>query len=239
MGRDVYRAGMGTEVKDSYGLGPPGPLSLPPDERPRERLLKLGPAALSDEELLAVILVSGVPGRNVTAMASELLEYLDREREVPAVENLRGFTGMGQSKACSVAAMLEFGRRKWASGQRIRTPSEIFELIRHHADRRQERFLCISLNGAHEVLAVRTVTIGLVNRTIIHPREVFSDPILDRASSIVVAHNHPSGEVVPSVEDDEVTERLKSASDILGLQLLDHLIFSSAIWFSYRQAGKL
>ena len=213
------------------------PLSLPKEERPRERLIRSGPKSLSDQELLSIILVSGVHGRNVTLLAQELLERLDRDNDIPSMDELCRLTGMGESKACKVAAMLEFGRRKWASGQRIRCPGDIYNLIRHHADRRQERFLCISLNGAHEVLAVRIVTIGLVNRTIVHPREVFADPISDRASAIAVAHNHPSGNVQPSAEDNEITWKLKDAADILGMNFLDHMIFSETCFHSYRQEG--
>ena len=214
-----------------------GPLSLPKEKRPRERLINYGPESLSDEELLSVILVSGVKGKNVSLLARELLAKLEKEKNLPTVEELSRLTGLGKSKACIVAAMLEFGRRKWASGQRIRNPRDIYHLIRHHADRRQERFLCLSLNGAHEVLAVRIVTIGLVNRTIVHPREVFADPILDRASAVAVAHNHPSGNIQPSAEDQEITDRLKTAGDILGLNFLDHLIFSDKFYFSFRQEG--
>ena len=223
------------EVRDTRNAS--GPLSLPKDERPRERLIRAGPESLSDQDLLSIILVSGVQGKNVTLLANELLSKLDRERDMPSVKELCRLTGLGESKACTVAAMLEFGRRKWASGQRIRHPGDIFNLIKHHADRRQERFLCLSLNGAHEVLAARIVTIGLVNRTIIHPREVFADPILDRASAIAVAHNHPSGNIKPSEEDNQITRRLKAAADILGLNFLDHLIFSENFYFSFRQEG--
>jgi DNA repair protein RadC len=215
----------------------PGPLSLPKEERPRERLIRSGPKSLSDQELLSIVLVSGVRGKNVTLLAKELLERLDREKEIPTLDELCCLAGMGESKACTVAAMLEFGRRKWASGQRVRHPGDIYKLIRHHADRRQERFLCISLNGAHEVIAVRIVTIGLVNRTIVHPREVFADPINDRASAIAVAHNHPSGNVQPSEEDKEITGRLRAAADILGLNFLDHLIFSETCYYSFRHEG--
>jgi DNA repair protein RadC len=136
--------------------------------------------------------------------------------------------------------MLEFGRRKWGpAGVRIRHPEDIYKAIRHYADRRQECFICLSLNGAHEVLAIRIVTMGLVNRTIVHPREVFSDPILDRASAVAVAHNHPSGQPEPSEEDDDITQSLKAAADILGIRLLDHIIFTDAVYFSYRQAKRL
>ena len=214
-----------------------GPLSLPREERPRERLIRAGPESLSDQDLLSVVLVSGIRGKNVTLLALELLSKLDSEKTIPPVKELCLLAGMGESKACAVVAMLEFGRRKWAAGQRIRHPSDIFNLIRHHADRRQERFLCLSLNGAHEVQAIRIVTIGLVNRTIVHPREVFADPIIDRASAIIVAHNHPSGNLQPSEEDYEITRRLKKAADILGINFLDHLIFSETSYFSFNKEG--
>jgi DNA repair protein RadC len=212
---------------------------LAPEERPREKLIDKGPAALSDRELLAILLNVGIKGKNVTALARELQDHLDRENGIHSVEELSRLDGIGKTKACSIVAMLEFGRRRWgATGTRINHPEDIFELVKHYADRRQERFICISLNGAHEVLAVRVVTIGLVNKTIVHPREVFADPILDRSSAIIVAHNHPSGQLIPSGEDDEVTERLRSAAEILGLHFLDHLIFSDRAFFSYRQAGR-
>jgi len=192
---------------------------------------------LSDEELLSVILVSGIRGKNVSLLARELLSKLEAEKGMPSVSELCRLSGFGISKACTVSAILEFGRRKWASGQRIKHPEDIYELIRHHADRRQEKFISISLNGAHEVLAIRIVTIGLVNRTIIHPREVLADPIQDRASSVAVAHNHPSGNLQPSMEDRKITQRLKDAAEILGLNFLDHLIFSDTDLFSFRREG--
>jgi len=222
---------------DNHETGCLSPLSRLKEDRPRERLIRMGPKSLSDEELLSIILVSGIHGKNVSVLARELLSKLEAEKETPTVSELCRLSGLGISKACTVSAMLEFGRRKWASGQRIRHPEDIFDLIRHHADRRQEKFISISLNGAHEVLAIRIVTIGLVNRTIIHPREVLADPIQDRASSVAVAHNHPSGNLHPSPEDKRITQRLKEAAEILGLNFLDHLIFSDTDLFSFRREG--
>jgi DNA repair protein RadC len=217
-----------------------GPLALPPSRRPRERLCAFGPEALSDQELLSVLLNSGIRGKNVSLIAAELLDRLEQERTIPPVKELALLNGLGKSRASAIVAMLEYGRRRWgAAGTRIRHPSDIYNLVRHYADRRQERFICISMNGAHEVLAVRIVTIGLVNRTIVHPREVFADPILDRASAITVAHNHPSGQLDPSVEDDDITSRLLEAAKVLGIQLLDHIIFTETSFFSYRQAERL
>ncbi|MDR0494737.1 MAG: DNA repair protein RadC [Treponema sp.] len=216
------------------------PLELNVEQRPRERLMNRGPASLSDAELLAVLLNTGIKGKNVFELASDLLGLLDRNREIPPVQEISKLSGMGSSKACAVSAMLEFGRRRWGEvGSVIKYPDEIFSLVRHYADRKQERLISLSLNGAHEVLAVRVVTVGLVNKTIVHPREVFADLIQDRAAAFAVAHNHPSGQISPSPEDDEITERLLKASEILGLHFLDHVIFSGTAWWSYRKSGKL
>ena len=221
-------------------VGGKGLLGLPPSQRPRERLLSRGPDALSDAELLAILLNTGIKGKNVSDLAEDLLNLLDRNKEIPEVSEISRISGMGNSKACAIAAMLEFGRRRWGSvGFVVKNPSDIFTLVRHNADRKQERFISLSLNGAHEVLAVRVVTVGLVNRTIVHPREVFADIIQDRAAAFIVAHNHPSGQIAPSSEDDEITERLKKAAAILGLHFLDHLIFSENAWWSYRQNNRL
>jgi DNA repair protein RadC len=213
---------------------------IPREQQPREKLCREGPEALSDRELLCILLNTGIKGKSVTVLAGELVEKLDRCKNIPPVKELAAINGLGETKACTVAAMLELGRRRWGqAGTKICLPKDVFDLIRHFADRRQERFLCISLNGAHEVLAVRVVTVGLVNRTIVHPREVFSDPIQDRASAVCVAHNHPSGNLKPSGEDDEITRKLQAAAEILGLNFLDHIIFSGEGFFSYSQKGLL
>jgi DNA repair protein RadC len=218
----------------------PADFPFSPEKRPREKLIGAGPSALSDHELLSILLNVGIRGKPVSVLAGELLEHLDREKGIPSIKELSHLTGIGESKACAIAAMLEFGRRRWSAlGTRIRHPEDIFNAVRHYADRRQERFICISLNGAHEVLAVRIVTIGLVNRTIIHPREVFADPIADRSCAVCCAHNHPSGELQPSQEDDDVTLTLLKAAKILGIRFLDHVIFSERAYFSYRQENRL
>jgi DNA repair protein RadC len=228
-------------LKDEYFAAPEcSPSNLPRASRPREKLIATGPEALADSELLAILLNTGVQGKNVNILAVELMELLDRERGIPSIEELCQLTGLGMSKASAIVAMLEFGRRRWgASGTRIKHPRDIFDVVRHFADRRQERFVCLSMNGAHELLKVRTVTLGLVNRTIVHPREVFADPIQDRASAIAVAHNHPSGQTTPSAEDGDVTCQLAESAKILGLRFLDHVIFTDVSFYSYRQAGLL
>jgi len=213
---------------------------VPPEERPREKLISGGPASLSDWELLAILLNTGIRGKNVKALAGDLLGLLDRTKDIPSIKDISRLSGIGFSKACSVAAMLEFGRRRYGSfSARIKQPADIFTLVRHFANRKQEHFISLSLNGAHEVLAVRIVTIGLVNKTIVHPREVFADLIQDRAAAFCVAHNHPSGRLESSQEDDEITSRLQAAAIILGLHFVDHIIFSETAWWSFRENGKL
>jgi len=213
---------------------------VPFDEQPREKLKIRGPASLSDSELLTILLNTGIRGKNVKALAKDLLGLLDKNKDIPSIREISRLSGIGLSKACAVAAMLEFGRRRYgAFSARIKEPADIFTLIRHYADRKQERFISLSLNGAHEVLAVRIVTIGLLNKTIVHPREVFADLIQDRAAAFCVAHNHPSGQLESSAEDDEITARLQSAARILGLHFVDHIIFSETSWWSFRENGKL
>jgi DNA repair protein RadC len=213
---------------------------LPFEELPREKLKAKGVASLSDKELLAILLNTGIQGKNVKELAGDLLGLLDNSKDIPSLREISGLTGIGQFKACAVAAMLEFGRRRYGSySARIKQPADIFTLVRHYADRKQERFISLSLNGAHEVLAVRIVTIGLVNKTIVHPREVFADIIQDRAAAFCVAHNHPSGQLECSPEDEEITSRLQGAARILGLHFVDHVIFSETAWWSFRENGKL
>jgi len=213
---------------------------VPLEERPREKLKIKGPASLSDQELLAILLRTGISGKNVKILANDLCRFLDQSKDIPSVKEISSLSGIGLAKACAIAAMLEFGRRRYGSfSMRIKKPIDIFTLVRHYADRKQERFISLSLNGAHEVLAVRIVTIGLVNKTIVHPREVFADLIQDRAAAFCVAHNHPSGQLVSSPEDDDITERLQAAAQILGLHFIDHIIFSQTAWWSFRENGKL
>jgi DNA repair protein RadC len=206
----------------------------------RERLAREGPASLSDAELLAALLGTGMKGKSVHKLAEEVLSLLDRSKEVPETEMLSRLAGIGGAKASAVCAALELGRRLYGNrDRRIAAPGDIWPVVSHWADRKQERFICCSLNGAHVLIAARVVSVGLVNRAVVHPREVFADPITDRACAIIVAHNHPSGRLEPSPEDREITRRLKEASDTLGIALLDHLIFSRDGYFSFVEQGLL
>jgi len=213
---------------------------IPAEQRPREKLMARGCAALSDRELLSIILSTGTHKKNVKTLSGDLLKFLDRYKDIPEAKEFLDLPGLGQAKACAIAAMLEFGKRRYGVfAERIKKPADIYALVRHYADRKQERFISLSLNGAHEVLAVRNVTVGLLNKTIVHPREVFADIIQDRAAAFCVAHNHPSGLLESSPEDDEITVRLQTAARILGLHFVDHIIFSRENWWSSRENGKI
>jgi DNA repair protein RadC len=208
--------------------------------RTRERLAKEGAASLSDADLVAALLGTGTKGKGVYDLAREVLDLLDAVGGVPEAEALARIGGMGGAKACAVCAALELGRRLFGARERkISSPRDVWPIVSHWSDRKQERFICCSLNGAHELIAARVVSIGLVNRTVVHPREVYADPITDRACAVVVAHNHPSGRLDPSAEDREITAKLKCAADTLGIALLDHIIFSAEGYYSFVEHGLL
>jgi DNA repair protein RadC len=207
-------------------------------EMPRERLIAEGARNLSDRELLAILLKTGTRGRDVFALSDEVLAIIDQKNLSLHVADIASITGIGNAKACTIVAALEFSRRRIASdGTKIKQPEDVLPLVQHLADRKQETVVCLSLNGAHEVIATRVVTVGLVNLCQIHPREVFADPLTDRACAVIVAHNHPSGDLTPSKEDLDVTARLKDAAQILGLRFLDHIVFSKRGYYSILQGA--
>jgi DNA repair protein RadC len=213
---------------------------IPKRDRPREKLLTKGPGALSDQELLAVLLGKGSPRMDVMTLADKVARVMDERGLDVRVDDLTGFEGMGHAKAALVLAAIEYARRRIKpEGLKIKTPSDVLPLIRHFADRRQEHFLSITINGANEVLNVRVVFIGLVDRSPVHPREVFADALADRASAIVVAHNHPAGNLEPSKADLDITLQLRQAGEIMGIELLDHIVFNRSGYYSFLESGQL
>jgi DNA repair protein RadC len=211
---------------------------MPASARPREKLVANGPEYLTDTELLSVLLGSGTKGNGVLRLAGAVLAHLDAKDYAARVADLVTIPGLGHAKSALIVAALEFSRRVLCpEKKRIRVPSDLLPFVRHYCDREQEFFLAVSLNGAHEVKAVRVVSIGLVNRTLIHPREVFAGAIGDRAAAIICAHNHPSGNTDPSPEDRETTERLREVGALLGITLLDHIIFTDTAYYSFQENG--
>ncbi|MGR3220326.1 MAG: RadC family protein [Candidatus Anammoxibacter sp.] len=213
---------------------------LPINERPREKLLNKGAGTLSDQELLAIILGRGTVKNDVFALSKKIIKIIDEKGLDFKPNHLYEINGIGEAKATAITAAFEFVRRRIKpEGLKIKLATDVLPLIRHYGDRKQEHFLCVSLNGANEVMNVRVITIGLVNQTQVHPREIFADVISERASAVIVAHNHPSGDLNPSEEDIKLTKRIKEASKILGINLLDHIIFNTKGYYSFEEKDEL
>lgn len=212
---------------------------IPKHERPREKLLARGARALSDQELLAILIGKGTSGMDVMTLAGKLVKVVDEKGLELHPDDLVQFDGIGDAKATLILAAIEFARRRIKpEGTKIETPADLLPLIRHYADRKQEHFISASINGANEVMNIRVVSIGLVDRTSVHPREVFADAMTDRASGVIVAHNHPASSLEPSGWDVEVTKQLKAAGEVVGVALLDHIIFNRTGYYSFLESGK-
>lgn len=196
-----------------------------PSDRPREKLARKGPAALTDLELLQALIGSGNAQADVTQIARTILKLLKRDRELTqdALEHVKG---IGPAKLSELLAGFELARRYLLEPDRpiIDSPASAVEQLDDIRDKKQEYFVCLTLDGANRLIAKRVITIGTLTSSLVHPREVFAPAIEDRAASIIVAHNHPSGSLEASQADRQVTTRIKEASELLGITLLEHVI---------------
>lgn len=195
------------------------------DLRPREKLLAKGPEALSDYELLMAIIGSGNAQADVTKIARELLKVLRIERTL-AKDKVRSIVGVGEAKACELIASFELAKRYLTESEQpiIDSPEAAVAQLTDIRDKKQEYFVCLTLDGANRLIAKRIITIGTLTASLVHPREVFADAIADRAAGIIVAHNHPSGSIDASRPDIQLTQRLKNSADILGISLIEHIV---------------
>ena len=200
------------------------------DLRPREKLQARGAEALSDYELLMAIIGSGTQYADVTKLAREVQKLLKEKGSELAYEDLLSVKSLGPAKATNIMAGFELWRRQFEVSERpiIDSPEKAAEQLSDIRDKKQEYFVCLTLDGANRLIAKRIITIGTLTSSLVHPREVFAEAISDRAASIIVAHNHPSGTLTPSSADSEVTQRLEEAGVVLGIKLVDHLIVSSS-----------
>ena len=211
---------------------------MPEHSRPREKLREKGASALTDEELVAAILGRGVKGLDVVAMSRNVAKLIRDHKKNLSVDHLTSVPGMGLAKAAQILSAFELARRHLLKETiKITNGKDVLPLVADIAGKMQEYFVCISLNGANEVIEKRIVTIGLVNSSQIHPREVFADVIADRAASVIFAHNHPSGEHRPSNTDSKTHKQLTEAGRILGIRVLDHIIVTRKGYFSFQEAG--
>jgi len=211
---------------------------LPAHNRPREKLKERGASALTDEELVAAILGRGVEGQSLITISKSVVNLIRKHKEDLSVEHLMAVRGMGLAKAAQILSAFELARRHLIKDTvKITGAQDVMPLLADIADKKQEHFVCISLNGAHEVIKKRIVTIGLVDRSPVHPREVYADVISDRAAAVIFAHNHPSGDLKPSNSDLKIHEQLTEAGKILGIRILDHLIVAKKGYYSFQEAG--
>lgn len=202
----------------------------------RERALEHGLSFPYDEELIMMILGSGNKNMPVNIMAGKILEVLDESEDDKIVENLLKLKGVGKSKALAVAAAIELGKRRSNHLRApVRHPGDILPFVRNYAISDKEHFLVVTLNGGHEIINIHCVTVGTVNRTLIHPREVFNIAIKENAAAIIVCHNHPSGKCKPSDDDLEATQMLIHSSYIIGIDILDHIIIDRESYYSFME----
>jgi DNA repair protein RadC len=215
-------------------------------DRPRERLASLGPAALSDAELVALLLRTGSGAQSAVELGAATLEAVHGLRGLAsaAVGELEALPGFGLAKAATLVAAIELGRRgaarRLARGEVLRSPGDVH---RHFASRLRdeacERFLVLLLDGRHRVLGEVTVSQGTLTASLVHPREVFGPAIRRSAAAIVLVHNHPSGDPTPSAEDRSVTLRLRQAGELLGIRVVDHVVIAERGYYSFDEAGDL
>jgi DNA repair protein RadC len=209
-------------------------------DKPREKLLKKGPSALKEYELMAVMLGSGVPGKDVLKLSREIVSLFETRFESLDIDALTSVHGMGQAKAAQILASVELCRRHLVRQNiKISEAKDVSELLRDYAVKKQEYFIALTLDGASHLIEKRIISIGTLNQSLVHPREVFADAVTDRAAGIIVAHNHPGGQLAPSREDERVTQRLKEAGRLLGIELLDHVIVAKGGYYSFQEEGML
>ena len=211
---------------------------MPEHSRPREKLREKGASALSDEELVAAILGRGMINIDVRTMARQVVNLVREHREKLALEHLTAIPGIKLAKAAQILSAFELARRYLLKDMvKITVAKDVLPLVADIAGKQQEYFVCISLNGANEVIEKRVVTIGLLDKSPVHPREVFADVIADRAAAVIFAHNHPSGDLQPSEADLRMHDQLTEAGKILGLRVLDHIIVTRKGYYSFQEAG--
>ena len=219
---------------------------LPAEERPRERLIHAGPEHLAVRELIAIILRIGSARRTVIELADDLLAKFGSLRGLSraSVAELAACHGMGTAKAVQLKAAFELGRRALAGHPAqlpvVRKPIDIYDLLKAaFQDLDREHFRVVLLNVKNQVIKVDSTTIGMLNSAPVHAREVFKEAIRLSSASIILAHNHPSGDPTPSPEDLRLTARLREAGEIIGITVIDHIICGDNCFISLKESGHM
>nr|WP_029424967.1 DNA repair protein RadC [Alkalibacillus haloalkaliphilus] len=219
---------------------------VPESDRPRERLIEVGPQALSNQELIAILIGSGSKGQSALSLATRLLKHFEGLLLLrdASINELTSINGIGVAKAVQLMAALEIGKRihtyKTSDQYVIKSPEDGANfLMEDLRGLKQEHFVALYLNTKNQIIHRRTIFIGSLNSSIVHPREVFKEAIKHSAASVICAHNHPSGDPSPSNEDVHVTRRLYESGKVVGIELLDHLVIGDHKYISMKEKGYL
>jgi DNA repair protein RadC len=228
-------------VRDSFTVR-----DLPPAERPRERLIRLGAEALSAQEILALILGRGVRGESVMVTAQKLLSKFGSLQGIAdsSVEELSQVNGIGPAKAAQLKAAFDLGRRIEAAPRTgrgaVTSPEDVVKAVAGDLKgKKREHFLALLLDTRNRLIRTATVSMGSLDSSIVHPREVFKEAIKASAASVIFVHNHPSGDPEPSHDDIELTRRLVEAGKLLGIVVLDHVIVGDGAYLSLKGSKDL
>jgi len=217
---------------------------LPQEDRPRERLRKVGVDNLSLQELLALIIERGKKNQNVLTIAQNLLAHFGNLTKIKeaSIEELQEITGIGFATACKLQAAFKLGEKAQTRhkryDQKIENPEDVFNLLKNRiGNKKKECFVILSLNSRNHLIHIDDVTVGSLNINAVHPREVFAPAIANRAAQIILAHNHPSGDPKPSKEDLKITKRLIDAGKIMGIGVSDHVTITKTGFLSLKRGG--
>lgn len=219
---------------------------VPKEDRPRERLLRVGSSHLSNQELLAILIGTGTKEEPVTTLANRVLMHFEGLKLLrdATIEELTSIKGIGEAKGVTILAALELGKRlnQYRAEERyvVRSPEDGADYVMEEMRiLNQEHFVVLFLNTKNEIIHRQTIFVGSLNASIVHPREVYREAVKRSAASIIVAHNHPSGDPTPSQEDIHVTRRLAESGQMIGIELLDHLIIGDRKFVSLKEKGYL
>ncbi len=215
--------------------------SLPKVDMPREKLQKYGTNKLKDYELLAILLGSGIKGLNVLELSKKILIIIKKIGiKKITLEELLKVKGLGKAKASQIFAVLELGKRlNTENRQEILSASDVWNFCSDIRVMQKEHFVVFYLDTQNCLIERQTISIGTLNTSLVHPREVFEPALLFHAASIIIAHNHPSGELTPSLEDKEITKRLIQAGKIIGIELVDHVILGKSGYLSFQEKNMI
>lgn len=206
----------------------------------RELTLLNGISYPDDEELIMLILGKGTKNNPIESLAEKVTKAINSSNDEELIPNLKKIEGMGESRALIIAAALELGRRRRGIlRSSINAPKDVIPFLQHYTLMPTEHFITVTVNGAKEILSTRVVSVGTINKALIHPREVFANAVSEYASGIICCHNHPCGQCYPSNADIDSTKVLQKAAKILGIVFMDHIIITKEDYFSFLEHGML